>query len=129
MLAFYQRAELEVALTLSLRCDLEGLLRKRITQIIADGLADLTHLLVVSAADTEGIIEEEVAFSPVVSDGIRFGQPNFSPHWDVLHNHGGWFEVTFCIGNGGWAVVMFINDGERSCFPELVAMCREHVCR
>lgn len=127
MLAFYKAAELEAALSISLCPDLEALLRKRVAEIIADGLGDFTHLLVVAADDTEAMIEEEVAFSPVVSDGIRFGQPNFSPHWDVLHNHGGWFEVTFCIGNGGWAVVLFVHDAERSCFPELVVMCREHV--
>ncbi|GLI98895.1 hypothetical protein [Sphingobium sp. BS19] len=124
MLAFYKAAELEAALSISLCPNLETLLRKRVAQIMADGLGDFTHLLVVAADDTEAMIEEEVAFSPVVSDGIRFGQPNFSPHWDVLHNHGGWFEVTFCIGNGGWAVVLLIEDTVGGRFPELQAMCR-----
>lgn len=127
MLAFYQRAELEAALTLYLRPDLEALLRKRITQTIADGLGDFTHLVVVAADDTEAMIEEEVALSPVVSDGIRFGHPNFSPHWDVLHNHGGWFELVFCIGNEGWAVVLLIEDCDGGRFPALQAMCRAEI--
>ena len=108
MLSFYDRASLRRALTLPLRADLKELLHKRIYQIFGDGLADLTHLLVIEAGDTEAMVRAEVAFSP-------------------LEDHGGWFELTFCVGNDGFAFVLLVQDEPGSGWPELRAACRREV--
>lgn len=124
MLSFYDRASLRDALTPRLRADLRELLHKRIHQIFDDGLADLTHLLVIEAGDTEDMVREEIGFSPLEVEGVRYGAPGFLPRWDIMHHHRGWFEMVFCIGNSGFAVVLLIEDAQNSSFPELRAACR-----
>ena len=124
MLSLYDRGALQNALTLPLRADIKALLHKRITQIFKDGLADYTHLVVIFADDIEAALVEEIAFSPLEHDGLRYGTPSFLPRWDILHDHGGWFELVFCIGNAGWAVVLLIQDTQNSSFPDLLEACR-----
>lgn len=99
MLSFYDRASLRRALALPLPDDLNALMRRRIHQIFDDGLADLTHLLVIEAGDTEAMVHEEIGFSPLEVEDVRYGAPGFLPSWDILHHHHGWFEMVFCIGN------------------------------
>ncbi|MBJ7441541.1 hypothetical protein EPO44_18470 [bacterium] len=124
MLSFYTRTDLENAAALSLPNDIKALLDRRIVQIFNDGLADHTHLVVVFAEDTEAALVEEIAFSPLEQEGHRYGTPSFVPRWDILHDHGGWFELVFCIGNAGWAVVLLIQDAQFSSFPDLRVACR-----
>jgi len=125
MLSFYNRAELSTALTLPLRTDIQTLLRARIRHLFETSLAYHTHLVVVFADDTEAALIQEVAFSPLEADGHRYGSPGFTPRWDVLHDHGGWFEMVFCIGNEGWAVVLLIEEAKDCRFSELQAACRD----
>ncbi|AMK24407.1 hypothetical protein [Sphingobium sp. TKS] len=127
MLSFHDRASLRHALTRSLRVDLKDLLHKRIHQILDDGLADLTHLLVIEASDTEAMVREEVAFSPLEVEGVRYGSPGFIHQWDWLEDHGGWFELIFCVGNDGFAFVLLVQDEPGSGWPELRAACRREV--
>lgn len=125
MLSFYDSGALQNALTLPLRPDIKALLQRRITQIYEDGLGDHTHLVVVTADDTETTLVEEIGFSPLVADGHRFGSPGFIPRWDILHDHGGWFELVHCIGNGGFTFVLLIEDRESP--NGLAALCRAYL--
>lgn len=124
MLSFYRATGLRIALTLSLPGNIKALLRRRINRILDDGLGDYTHLVVLTAEDTEATLVEEIGFSPLEHDGQRYGSPGFIPRWDVLHDHGEWHEMTFCIGNDGWAVVLLIENAQLSSFPEIRAACR-----
>lgn len=127
MLSFYDRVSLRHALTLPLRADLKELLHKRIHQIFDDGLADLTHLLVIEAGDTEAMVREEIGFSPLEVEGIRYGSPGFFHRWDWLEDHGGWFELIFCVGNDGFAFVLLVQDGAGRGWPELRDASRREV--
>lgn len=122
MLSLYDADALRNALTLPLRVDIKALLHTRITQIFADGLADHTHLVVITADDMEAALVKEVGFSPLEEDGHRFGSPPFVPRADVLHDHGGFFEWTVCIGNSGFAFVLLIEDRESQ--NGLAELCR-----
>ncbi len=127
MLSFYDRASLRHALILSLQADLKELLHTRIHQIFDDGLADLTHLLVIEAGDTEVMVRHEIGFSPLEVEEVRYGSPSFLPRWDGLEDHGGWFELVFCVGNDGFAFVLLVQDEPGSGWPELRAACRREV--
>lgn len=127
MLSFYDHASLRHALTLPLRADLKELLHKRINQIFDDGLADLTHLLVIEADDTEAMLQKEIGFSPLEVEGVRYGAPGFTPRWNWIHNHGGWFELIFCVGNDGFAFVLLVQDGAGRGWPELRDASRREV--
>lgn len=124
MMSFYGATALQSGLTKPLSGNIQFLLRKRIHRILEDGLGDYTHLVVFTAEDTEAMLVEEIGFSPLQHDGQRYGSPDFIPRWDILHDHGGWYEMTFCIGNDGWAVVLLIEDAQNSSFPEIRAACR-----
>ena len=127
MLSFYDRESLRRALTLPLRANLKELLHKRIHQIFNDGLADLTHLLVIEAGDTEAMVCDEIGFSPLDVEGVRYGSPGFIHRWSWLEDHGGWFELIFCVGNDGFAFVLLVKDSPGGGWPELRAACRREV--
>ncbi|WP_397586630.1 hypothetical protein [Sphingobium fuliginis] len=127
MLSFYDRASLRHALTLPLRAELKALMHKRIHQIFDDGLADLTHLLVIEADDTEAMIRNEIGFSPLEFEGVHYGSLGFTPLWNYIHNHGAVYEMIYCIGNDGFAFVLLVQDEPGSAWPELRAACRREV--
>ena len=122
MLSFDDQTSLRAALTLPFRVDLKNLLHKRIDRIFDDGLADHTHLVVVTAEDTEAALQATVGFSPLEQDGLRFGSLGFTPRVDVLHDHGGFFEWTVCVGNSGFAFMLLIEDREST--NGLAALCQ-----
>lgn len=124
MLSLPDLAAMENALTLPLRYDIKAMLRKRIDQIIDDGLDDLTHIVVLCSGDTEAMLKAEVLFSPLEREGVRFGQPGFETYWDGLHDHGGWFELIYCVADSGFAFLLFLEDRDDAGWTDLLQMCR-----
>lgn len=124
MLSLPDRAAMDHVLTLPLRADLKVILHERIAQVIADGLDDLTHIVVLCRGDTEATLKAEVLFSPLEREGARWGDHGFQAWWDWLHDHGGWFELIFCVGNSGFALILFIEDCDNVGLADLIAMCR-----
>lgn len=120
MISFFDRASLEHALTLPLPSHLRELLHRRINQIIDDGLADLTHLLVIEAGDIEAMVRKEIGLSPLEFEGVRYGSPGFTPRWDWIHDYGPAYEMIYCIGNDGFAfLLLIIKADEASPFESL----------
>ena len=85
----------------------------------AGEMTDLTHLLVIVGNDTEADILEASPISPLTNpiDGCRFGQSGFTPWWDWLQRHDGWFELIITVGNTGYAYVFLILDSENVLLP------------
>jgi len=112
MLHLYDRATMAHALTLDLEPRLHALLSERIAAL-SDDLIDYTEYLVVEPGDTEADIIRHVGFSPLIEpiDGIRFGQSGFRPHWDLMVDRGGWFELIETFGSA-FAYVLLIQDAE-----------------
>lgn len=130
MLAFHDRVSIEDALCSSLDCRLRVLIAECIKQDIRPvtyDLIDYTTIVVARAGDTERAIRRELGFSPLVNvfDGTRFGTTEFVPFWDVLHDHGGWFELIVTCGNDGFAFVLFVQDAE-GVEPDLLTLCRTY---
>ena len=103
--------------------ELKRLLTDRIHDWTVTGLLDLTHLLIVEAGDTEQDILSEVAFSPLVNHGHRFGSSEFVSPWDWFEKHEGWFELVFTVANDGFAFILFVRDDE-GVDPNLLSLCR-----
>ena len=127
MLSLFDRTSLEHALTLPLPKHLRELLHRRINQIIDDGLADLTHLLVIEEGDTEAMVQREIGFSPLEVEGVRVDEPSFIPRWDGIFDHGSVYEMIFCIGNDGFAFVLLVQHSTGGAWPELREACRREV--
>lgn len=128
MLSLPDRATMDNALGLPLRDDIKAILLKRIAQVIADGLDGLTHIVALGPGDTEAMLKDEVLFSPLEWEGRRYGQLGFEPWWDWLHDHGGWFELIYCVGNSGFAFLLFLEDSDDPALADLLDMCR-NACR
>lgn len=125
MLHFYDRATIAHALTLDLEPKLHTLLDERINAPGFD-LIDWTEYLVVQAGNTEDDIIRCVGFSPLVEpiDGARFGGAGFSPYWDYLADHDGWFELIVAFGST-FAYILLVEDVD-GVLPDLRVMCRNY---
>ncbi len=104
-----------------------NLLTDRVQDWTSLGLLNLTHLVIIEVGDTDGFIIEELGFSPLVNplDGLGHGMEGFVLPFDLIEDHGGWFELFVTVGNDGFAFVLFVRDRE-GVDPELLSMCRAH---
>ncbi|CAN5530059.1 hypothetical protein BH10PLA2_BH10PLA2_03460 [soil metagenome] len=125
MYSFDSHDALLGTLTLPLDPHLHRLITDRVKDAIARDLGDLTHILIVQAGDTEADIIDAIGFSPLVHriHGTRFGDPAFEPDWDWWERHDGWTELLYCVGDTGFAYVLFVQDAE-GMLPELRSLCR-----
>jgi hypothetical protein len=117
--------------TLALLADnqLRALLSERLDQLTnaweGIDLSDLTHFLIIQAGDTAADAERELGWSLLQNmvDGARFGQPAFTPSWEWIEDHGGWFEAVFILSDDGFGISLFVQDHPAT-DPELLALCR-----
>lgn len=98
--------------------------RRRVQEILDGQLADMTHILIIGPDDTEANIVAEIGFSPLELERLRFSDCGLEPAWDMSHDHGGWFELAFCVGNSGFAFVLLVEDHEPP--TPLVRMCQTY---
>jgi hypothetical protein len=124
MLSFHDAASVAASPSAVDDPHLQQLLDDAVRQWAASNVLNLTHLLILQPGDTEEAIRETAGFSPLIDpvDGHRFGSPSFTPYWDQLRDHGGWFELTVCVGDSGFAYVLFIADRP----GELLTLCRTY---
>ena len=128
MLSFNNAAAIAAApSTASIDPTLRQLLADRVHDWTATDLLELTHVLIVQAGNTEEDILDAVAFSPLINslNDQRFGSKGFTPAWDWLERHDGWFELIATVGDSGFAFVLFIEDAE-GVDPELRALCHAY---
>jgi hypothetical protein len=125
------RTATAVKSTLDLLADhqLRSLLTERLEQLTNAwediDLSDLTHFLIIQPGDTAADAERELGWSLLVNpvDGARFGQPAFTPSWEWIENHGGWFEAVYILSDDGFGISLFVQDHPAT-DAELLAMCR-----
>ena len=114
----------------SLDPDLRRLLAVRARQL-EDGidLGDIAHFHVVEPGDSPADVEAALGFPADVNlvDGVRFGEPDFTPSWEWVQRHdGGWFEAPFVMSDDGFGHVLLIPD-QHDTDPRLLALCRDHL--
>ena len=125
------RTTAAVKSTIALLADnqLRSLLTERFDQLTNAwediDLSDLTHFLIIQAGDTAAEAEHELGWSLLVNsvDGARFGQPDFTPSWEWIEDHGGWYEAVYILSDDGFGISLFVQDHPAT-DTELLAMCR-----
>lgn len=131
MITLRTAAAVKSTINLLANNQLRALLTERVEQLTnaweGIDLSDLTHFLIIQPGDTAGDAEHELGWSLLVNpaDGARFGQPDFTPSWEWLEDHGGWFEAVYIISDDGFGISLFVQD-HPDADPELLALCREH---
>lgn len=130
MLSIRSTAAMTRALSLPLDPILRAVLLNRMSQLTDydhDDLSDLACFLIVQEGDTAAAVEAELGFSVLTNfvDGRRFGDPEFTPSFEWLEDHGGWFELVFVLTDDGFGWVLFVED-RAGVDPELLALCHAH---
>ena len=85
------------------------------------------YMVVVEAGDTVPALEAASGchiLRNVNGDG-RFGEPGFSPCFEVLEEHAGFYEMVFVPGDGDFGIVIFIPKAA-GVDAELLAMCAQY---
>lgn len=90
--------------------DLCSLVQEHLTTAKENGLQDLTCIAVVEPHDSEDAIVRELGFSPLANplSETRFGDPDFTPAWDWLEVHRGWYVLIFTVGDEGYAFILVV---------------------
>lgn len=125
-------------LTIRDPADLGQVVDPALRALIAERLADIAqgedfdpevHGYVVVMAPGDDLGEVEAAFgAPLLANpvtGLAYGQPGFSPVFEYVGAHPGWFEVVAVPGDGDFGVILFVlrQPGVDS---RLLALCAEH---
>ena len=109
---------------------LRALLAARARQLEDDAeeLGDLAHFHAVEPGDGPKEAATALGFRPDVNlvDGSRQGEPDFSPSWEWVEDHGGWFELAFVLTDDGFGHVLLVPDRPDT-DPRLLALCRDNL--
>ena len=107
--------------------DLRRLVEQRFIDMCSDDDYDPDvngYMIVVEASDTVPALEAESG-CPILRNlggNGRFGDPGFSPCFEVLEEHAGFYEMVFIPGDGDFGIVIFIPKAA-GIDAELLAMC------
>ena len=82
-------------------------------------------LTIVEAGDSLSDIEEEIGFSILTNlfDDVRYPDPDFVPCFEVLEDHGTFYEMVFILSDGDDAIEIFIP--KTGVDQLLLAMCSQ----
>ena len=89
------------------------LIRQRMDEYGSD--AGLATFVVVEPGDPLGALDAQLGF-PILTnrlDGRRYGDPEFTPSFEVLEEHPGCYEMVLVLADYGDGVLVFIpkHDG------------------
>ncbi len=115
------------ALSLPLDPRLKRLLIERRDQLGGD-ITDRARFVIVQPGDNPNALEAELSFSVFQKpgDGTRFGDPDFTPGWEWLADHGHCFELVFILTDDGFAHAVLIQNAQ-GVDPELLRLCELYV--
>ena len=82
-------------------------------------------VIIIEAGDSLSDIEEEIGFSILTNlfEDVRYPDPDFVPCFEVLEDHGTFYEMLFIFGDGDDAIEIFIP--KTGVDPLLLAMCSQ----
>ncbi|VVN17084.1 hypothetical protein PS647_04157 [Pseudomonas fluorescens] len=98
---------------------------KRLNEYEGCGLSEMVNFIVFEECDTVENLDASLGF-PVMAnrfDGCRYGEPSFSPSWEVIEEHINWFELVYVLSDDGFGVVVFVP---KHADPELLIMLQQY---
>ena len=104
--------------------ELRELLQQSLRDIEPHTLPELGYFLVVEPGDRIEIIDRQLGFHILGNrwTGTRWGDPAFTPSWEVLVAHSGWYELVYVLSDDGNGVTVFVPMQDAD--SELLAMCQ-----
>lgn len=110
--------------------DIRSLIEQRFTEITNGEPYDADihgYFVVAEPGDGVNVLEKEVG-CPILRnlfDDVPFGDPDFTPCFEVLEEHQACFEMVFIMTDGDFGISLFIPKTE-GINPDLLAMCAEY---
>ena len=85
------------------------------------------YMIVVEPGDTVQELEQESSCAILhdLFDDILFGNPDFTPSFEILEEHHACFEMLFITNDDGFGITLFIPKTE-GIDANLLAMCAEY---
>ena len=82
--------------------------------------------ILIETGDTSEQIESETGYSLLKSlfNGTVYGEPDFTPDFEYLEDHVGFYEAVFIFTDSGFAVVMIVPK-EDSIDGRILELCAE----
>jgi hypothetical protein len=126
MLSISDGEALQRALSSPIDDRLKRLLTLRRDQLGGD-ITDQAHFVVVEPKDSAADLERTIGFSvfenPV--DGSRFGEPDWTPGWEWIEDHGYAYELCFIMDDSGFGHVVIIPK-EQGVDSDLLNLCQQY---
>jgi hypothetical protein len=105
---------------------LRTLITQRLDALEADGddVSALAVFIAIEPGDDLAAIEQQLGL-PLLANrwtGLRFGEPGFTPSFEVAEDHGAWYELVYVLSDDGHGAEVFIPKAP-GVDPQLLAMC------
>jgi len=125
MLSICDGETLSSALRSDINHQIKHLLRQRSQQL--GGIDDQVHFAIVERGDTPTDLEQTIGFSIFhnPADGSRLGDPEFTPGWEWIADHGFAYELCFIFDDSGFAHVVIVPKDERI-NSDLTSFCKQY---
>ena len=99
----------------------------KLVKLRHDQLGDkmFDSVIIIEAGDSLSEMEKEIGF-PILTnlfDDVRYPDPDFVPCFEVLEDHGTFYEILFIFGDGDDAIEIFIP--KYGVDNELLSMCSQ----
>ena len=108
--------------------ELRRLIQQRIDDLSEYEDDGLVNFIIVELGDAIETIDAELGFSILGNrwDGSRWGDPAFTPSWEILeeHQHPEYFELVWVISDDGTGITAFVP--KLGIDPDLLAMCKAY---
>jgi len=108
---------------------LRGLIQQRIRELddYVEHFSELVSYVIYEKGDDLADLDTALGFSVLVSrfNGQPFDAIGFTPPWEVLMEHAGWYELVYVFSDDGSGVEVFIEK-EQGMPPRLMEMCRRY---
>lgn len=90
-------------------------------------ITDQAHFAIVQPADTAPDLERMIGFSIFrnPADGSSVGDPEFTPGWEWMRDHGWGWEQAWIMDDSGFAHVVIIPK-EQGVDPQLLNFCQQY---
>ena len=110
--------------------ELRHLIEKTMHGLSPDGPYDadeLGYFVIVHPGDSLDVLSAQVGFSIMVNrwTGIEFGCAGFTPSFELIEEHAGYYEMVFVLSDSGYGVEVFIPKTQ-GVDPALLAMCKRY---
>jgi hypothetical protein len=110
--------------------DIRNLVQQRFSEVCAGEPYEYDrhgYMVVVEPCDSVEALEQEIGW-PILQglfNGSHYGEPDFTPSFEVLEEHASCYEMVFILSDGGSGIAILIPK-HPGIDADLLAMCAEY---